>query len=138
MDAFRYAAEKRYANLTAIKTNTHDIKVCKPKDLPEIMENIFVDKHLDTGICIMLHTTSGNVLEVRGIDENKEEFSYKFHLLRGKEQPITMRAVGMSGGVNRLKVSLVDEDHKDKHVQIYDMEQKTVQESSDNVERDDK
>ena len=137
MDAFRYAAEMRYANLNAIKTNTYDIKVCKPKDLPE-KEDTFVDKHLDTGICVMLHTTDGTVLEVRGIDENEEEFSYKFHLLRGKEQSITMRAVGMSGSVNRLKVSLADEDHKDKYMRIHDAKEKTIQESSDNVERDDK
>ena len=46
--------------------------------------------------------------------------------------------VGMSGAVNRLKVSLADENHRDKHMQIYDVKEKTVQKSSDNVERSDK
>ena len=77
----------------------------------------------------MLHTTKGTVLEVRGIDENQEEFSYKFHLLKGEEQPITMRAVGMSGEVNRLQISLANGDHRDKHMSIHDVKNKTVQKS---------
>ena len=143
MDVWTMAAEERYAKLNEIKTNVHNIKVCKPEDLPTA-ENPRLNltgnttKNLETGICVMLHTTSGTVLEVRGVDENLEEFSYKFHLLKGKEQPITMRAVGMSGAVNRLKVSLADENHRDKHMQIYDVKEKTVQKSSDNVERNDK
>lgn len=143
MDVWTMAAEERYAKLNEIKTNVHNIKVCKPEDLPTAEKprlNLTgnTTKNLETGICVMLHTTSGTVLEVRGVDENLEEFSYKFHLLKGKEQPITMRAVGMSGAVNRLKVSLADENHRDKHMQIYDVKEKTVQKSSDNVERDDK
>lgn len=143
MDAFRLAAEMRHAQLNAIKTNVHNINVCKLKDLPtpekpRLSLSRSTKKHLETGICVMLHTTSGTVLEVRGVDENLEEFSYKFHLLKGKEQPITMRAVGMSGEINKLKVSLADENHRDKHMQIYDVKEKTVQKSSDNVERDDK
>jgi hypothetical protein len=123
MDAFRHAAEMRYAQLNAIKTNVHNINVCKVKNLPENMEEIrFVDKHLDTGLCVMLHSTQGNVLEVRGYDENGEEFSYKFHYQKGPSQPIAMRAVGMSGQVNKLKVSL-EESPKDKHMTIHDMRQ---------------
>ena len=34
MDAFRLAAEMRRAQFNAIKTNVHDINVCKVKDLP--------------------------------------------------------------------------------------------------------
>lgn len=143
MDVWTMAAEERYAKLNEIKTNVHNIKVCNPKDLPtqekpRLNLTGSSGKHLETGICVMLHTTSGTVLEVRGVDENQDEFSYRFHLLKGKEQPVTMRAVGMSGAVNRLKVSLADEDHRDKHMQIYDVKQKTIQKSSDNVERDDK
>ena len=138
MDAFRLAAEMRHAQFNAIKTNVHDINVCKLKDLPPSENDGFVDKHLDTGLCVMLHSTTGTVLEVRGYDENGEEFSYRFHYQKGPLQPVAMRAVGMSGAVNRLKISLADEDHRDKHMQIHDVKQKTIQKSSDNVERDDK
>ena len=121
MDAFRFAAEMRYAQLNAIKTNVHNINVCKVKDLPEQMEeSTFLDKHLDTGLCVMLHSTEGTVLEVRGYDENGEEFSYKFHYQKGPSQPVAMRAVGTSGHVNKLKVCL-EEDPKDKHMTIHDM-----------------
>jgi hypothetical protein len=140
MDVWTIAAEQRYAKLNEIKTNVHNIKVCKPKDLPtqekpRLNLSGKTGKHLETGICVMLHTTSGTVLEVRGVDENQDEFSYKFHLLKGKEQPITMRAVGMSGQVNKLKVSLADETHSDKHMSIHDAGNSTVQKSSDNKTR---
>ena len=91
MDAFRLAAEMRHAQLNAIKTNVHDINVCKLKDLPSSENGGFVDKHLDTGICVMLHSTTGTVLEVRGYDENGEEFSYRFHYQKGPSQPVAMR-----------------------------------------------
>jgi len=120
MDAFRLAAEMRRAQFNAIKTNVHDINVCKVKDLPSSENGGFVDKHLDTGLCVMLHSTTGTVLEVRGYDENGEEFSYKFHYQKGPSQPVAMRAVGMSGQVNKLKVCL-EEDPKDKHMTIHDM-----------------
>jgi len=136
MDIFRLAAEQRYSNLNAIKTNVHNINVCKPCDLPQ-SENGFVKKHLETGICVMMHTTKGTVLEVRGIDENQEEFSYKFHYEKSAEQPLSMRAVGMSGEVNRLQVSLAKEDHRDKHMSIHDVKNKTVQKSSNNETRQD-
>ena len=131
MDVFRLAAELRYENLNAIKTNVHNINVCKPCDLPK-SENGFVKKHLETGICVMMHTTKGTVLEVRGIDENQEEFSYRFHYDKSAEQSLAMRAVGMSGDVNRLQVSLAKGDHQDKHMSIHDVKNKTVQKSSDN------
>jgi len=120
MDAFRLAAEMRRAQFNAIKTNVHDINVCKVKDLPSSENGGFVDKHLDTGLCVMLHSTTGTVLEVRGYDENGEEFSYKFHYQKGPSQPVAMRAVGTSGQVNKLKVCL-EEDPKDKHMTIHDM-----------------
>ena len=120
MDAFQIAAEMRHAHFNAIKTNVYDINVCKVKDLPPSESTGFVDKHLDTGICVMLHSASGTVLEVRGYDENGEEFSYKFHYQKGPSQPVAMRAVGMSGQVNKLKVCL-EEDPKDKHMTIHDM-----------------
>jgi hypothetical protein len=120
MDAFRLAAEMRRAQFNAIKTNVHDINVCKVKDLPSSENGGFVDKHLDTGLCVMLHSTTGTVLEVRGYDENGEEFSYKFHYQKGPSQPVAMRAVGTSGHVNKLKVCL-EEDPKDKHMTIHDM-----------------
>jgi len=128
MDAFRHAAELRYANLHAIKTdNVHNIHVCKVKDIPKETTKLgsFVKKHLETGICVMLHTTGGTVLEVRGYDENGEEFSYKFHYQKGPQQPVAMRAVGMSGQVNKLKVSL-EESPKDSHMTIHDMKEKVV------------
>ncbi|MBG38759.1 MAG: hypothetical protein CL857_02450 [Cryomorphaceae bacterium] len=128
MDAFRLAAEQRYQNLNAIKTNVHNINVCKSCDLPNL-ENGFVKKHLETGICFMLHTTKGTVLEVRGIDENQEEFSYRFHYEKGAEQSLAMRAVGASGEVNRLQVSLANENHRDKGMSIHDVKNNTVQTS---------
>jgi len=120
MDAFRLAVEMRHAQFNAIKTNVHDINVCKVKDLPPSESGGLVDKHLDTGLCVMLHSTTGTVLEVRGYDENGEEFSYRFHYQKGPSQPVAMRAVGMSGQVNKLKVCL-EEDPKDKHMTIHDM-----------------
>ena len=79
MDAFRLAAEMRHGQYTAVKT-TKDINVCKIKDVPTQNDNGLIPRHMETGICVMLHTTKDNtVLEVRGYDENLEEFSYKFH-----------------------------------------------------------
>jgi len=105
MDAFRLAAEMRHYNLNKVQT-TADIHVCKMADLPEDMDK---DKHLDSGICVMMHTTSGTIMEVRGIDETGQEFSYRFHMEKGPKQPVAMRAVGMSGTVQKLKVSLAEE-----------------------------
>ena len=111
MDAFRLAAEMRYSQLNKIKT-TKDIKICKVENLPKknipkgkLRSLLPDDTHLDTGICVMMHTTEGTVLEVRGYDENAEPFSYKFHLDKSPKQPISMRAVGASGEVAKLLIS---------------------------------
>ena len=69
--------KKLYYN--AVKT-TQDIKVCKAKDLPPNKPRLGLNKHIEKGLCVMIHNLEdNNVLEVRGYDENCEEFSYKFH-----------------------------------------------------------
>lgn len=113
MDAFRLAAEERHYNLNMIRT-TADIHVCKMADLPDDIDK---SKHMDSGICVMMHTTSGTVLEVRGIDETGQEFSYKFHLEKSPKQPVAMRAVGMGGSVQKLKISLAEESRDIKITQ---------------------
>jgi len=108
MDAFRLSAEMRNAHLNAIKT-TKDIMVCKVKDLPEPQGkklSLTTHKHLDSGLCVMFHTTSGCVLEVRGYDEEGKKFSYKFHYEKAPKQTVAMRAVGASGDVSKLNVSI--------------------------------
>jgi len=102
MDAFKLAAELRHSQLNAIKT-TKDINVCKIANLPE---NSDTNKHMDSGLCVMFHTTSGCVMEVRGYDEEGKEFSYKFHYEKAPKQTVAMRAVGASGTVRKLNVSI--------------------------------
>ena len=122
MDAFRLAAEMRYSQYTAVKT-TKDINVCKIKDVPTQNDNGLIPRHMETGICVMLHNTENNtVLEVRGYDENLEEFSYKFHYEKSPKQPVNMRAVGASGDVNKLKISL-EKNPKDKYMTIHNMKE---------------
>jgi len=117
MDVFRLAAEMRHKHLNAIKT-TKNIKVCKVKDLPEKPEkklslSFAPDKHLDSGLCVMFHTTDGCVMEVRGYDEEGEEFSYKFHYEKAPKQTVAMRAVGASGSVYKLLVSTENDQRSD-------------------------
>ena len=117
MDVFKLAAEMRHKHLNAIKT-TKDIKVCKVKDLPEKPEkklslSFAPDKHLDSGLCVMFHTTEGCVMEVRGYDEEGEEFSYKFHYEEAPKQTVAMRAVGASGSVYKLLVSTEHDQRSD-------------------------
>lgn len=121
MDAFRLAAEMRHSHLNAIKT-TKDIKVCKVADLPEpqgkkLSLKFAPDKHLDSGLCVMFHTTDGCVMEVRGYDEEGKEFSYKFHYEKAPKQTVAMRAVGASGSVSKLYVSTEDQKSDVKIVQ---------------------
>lgn len=117
MDVFRLAAEMRHKHLNAIKT-TKDIKVCKVKDLPEkpdkkLSLSFAPDKHLDSGLCVMFHTTDGCVMEVRGYDEEGKEFSYKFHYEKAPKQTVAMRAVGASGSVYKLLVSTENDQRSD-------------------------
>lgn len=121
MDVFRLAAEIRHKHLNAIKT-TKDIRVCKVKDLPEkpdkkLRLSFAPDKHLDSGLCVMFHTTDGCVMEVRGYDEEGKEFSYKFHYEKAPKQTVAMRAVGASGSVSKLYVSTEDQRSDVKIVQ---------------------
>jgi len=107
MDAFKLSAELRYANYNAVET-TADINVCKFDDLPEQKE-LGVNRHMQSGICVMLHNRSEEtVLEVRGYDENQQEFSYKFHYEKAstRKQSLAMRAVDAGGEVKKLNVSL--------------------------------
>jgi len=121
-------AELREIQYKAVKT-TQDIKVRKVKDIPTYKPTLGVNKHIETGLCLMLHTVKdGTVLEIRGYDVNGEEFSYKFHHENSLKQPLNMRAVGMSGGVNKLKVSL-DDNPDDKHMKIHDL--RTVEGDND-------
>ena len=105
MDAFRLAAELRHYNLNRIPT-TKDIQVSKLNDLPDSD----ADKHLDSGLCLMMHTTDKTVVEIRGIDDTGSEFSYRFHLERGV-QPLAMRAVSAHGDERKLKVTLEDSEN---------------------------
>jgi hypothetical protein len=112
MDAFELAAWERYENFNAIET-TQSVKVCATKDLPqeERTENGnrklrlgFRPKHIESGLCVMFHKAQGGtVLEVRGYDENAEEFSYKFFYER--DQSCAMRAVSGGGDAAKLNVS---------------------------------
>jgi len=118
MDAFRVAAEMRHTQLNAVET-THKVNICKVKQLPKKKLSLGQPKHMETGICIMLHTVEDNtVLEVRGYDEDANEFSYKFFYERSPKQPVNIRAVGASGMVNKLKVCL-DDNPSDKHMKIH-------------------
>jgi len=117
MDVFKLAAEIRHKHLNAIKT-TKDIRVCKIKDLPEkpdkkLSLSFAPDKHLDSGLCVMFHTTDGCVMEVRGYDEEGKEFSYKFHYEEAPKQTVAMRAVGASGSVYKLLVSTENDQRSD-------------------------
>ncbi len=101
----------------AVKT-TQDIKVCKVKNLPSKKPKLKLQKHIETGICLMLHTIEDRkVLEIRGYDEDCKEFSYKFHFENSQEQTLNMKALGILGDVHKLKVSLDDkEQHNRKEV----------------------
>lgn len=120
MDVFRLSAEMRALQFNAIKT-TKDIMVCKVKDLPEPKDSkpsLITKKHLESGLCVMFHTTDGCVMEVRGYDEEGKEFSYKFHYEKSPKQPVTMRAVGASGNVSKLNVSVDTSDKQKSGVNI--------------------
>jgi hypothetical protein len=109
MDAFELGALMRKHHIDAIKT-TKDIQVCSPENLPEKPKGIrlgHTNKHLDSGLCVMLHNVGeGSILEVRGYDEDGEEFSYKFHYTLG--QSVAMRAISNGGEAQKLLVSLED------------------------------
>ena len=120
MDAFRLSAEMRHAQLNAIET-TQDIKVCKVKDLPEPQDkklSFKPSKHIDSGLCVMFHRNDGCVMEVRGYDEEGKEFSYKFHYEKSPKQPVAMRAVGASGSISKLNVSLDSSGEQESDVKI--------------------
>lgn len=107
MDAFKLASEFRHANFEAVET-TAEINVCRPHNLPEEKDKI-IDRHMHSGICLMLHNIgSKTILEVRGHDVNKQEFSYKFYYQRG--QSVAMRAVDSGGTVKKLNVSIKESD----------------------------
>lgn len=109
MDAFELAAWERYENFNAIET-TQGVKICATKDLPGKDKKLRLfggSKHIDSGLCVMFHKAEGGtVLEVRGYDQNAEEFSYKFFYER--DQSCAMRAVSGGGNVVKLNIS-VDE-----------------------------
>ena len=120
MDAFRISAEMRAIQFNAIET-TKDIMVCKVKDLPEPKDSkpsLITKKHLETGLCVMFHTTDGCVMEVRGYDIEGKEFSYKFHYEKSPKQPVAMRAVGASGSISKLNVSLDSSGEQESDVKI--------------------
>lgn len=120
MDAFKISAEMRAIQFNAIET-TKDIMVCKIKDLPEPKDSklsLITNKHLETGLCVMFHTTDGCVMEVRGYDIEGKEFSYKFHYEKAPKQPVTMRAVSASGKAIKLKVSVDTSDKQKSGVKI--------------------
>jgi hypothetical protein len=101
MDAFELAAWERYKNFNAIET-TQGVKVCATKNLPDIDR---AKKHIESGLGVMFHKAQGGtVLEVRGYDENAEEFSYKFFYER--DQSCAMRAVSGGGDAVKLNVSV--------------------------------
>ena len=101
MDAFELAAWERYENFNAIET-TQGVKVSSTKDLPDVNR---AKKHIESGLCVMFHKAQGGtVLEVRGYDENAEEFSYKFFYER--DQSCAMRAVSGGGDAVKLNVSV--------------------------------
>lgn len=104
MDVFRLAAELKHHHYNMIKTTKH-VQICKlksvPKDKKLSLGVTIKQKHIHEGIALVLHNIKGEqVLEVRGFDENKEEFSYKFHYEVG--QPLCFR--GIDGGGNAVKL----------------------------------
>lgn len=106
MDAFRLAAEMRAFNYNMIETTKH-IQVCKLKSVPKDEKVLSLgtvtneQKHIHEGIALVLHNYNGEqVLEVRGFDEDKQEFSYKFHYEVG--QPLCFRAIDAGGNAIKL------------------------------------
>lgn len=110
MDVFRLAAEMKAHHYNMIETTKH-VQVCKLKSVPKdekvlSLGTTIKQKHIHEGIALVLHNIKGEqVLEVRGFDENKEEFSYKFHYEVG--QPLCFRAI--DGGGNAIKLTPVPE-----------------------------
>jgi hypothetical protein len=105
MDAFRLAAEMKAHHYNMIETTKH-VQVCKLKSVPKDERELsfattIKQKHIHQGIALVLHNINGEqVLEVRGFDENKQEFSYKFHYEVG--QPLCFRAIDAGGSAIKL------------------------------------
>jgi len=104
-DAFRLAAELKHHHYNMIETTKH-VQVCKLKSVPKDKKELSLgttikEKHIHQGIALILHNISGEqVLEIRGFDENKKEFSYKFHYEVG--QPLCFRAIDAGGKAIKL------------------------------------
>lgn len=116
-DVFRLAAELKHHHYNMIKTTKH-VQVCKLKSVPKdeglSLGVTIKQKHIHEGIALVLHNIKGEqVLEVRGFDENKEEFSYKFHYEVG--QPLCFRAI--DGGGNAVKLIPTPEEQS-KNISI--------------------
>lgn len=128
-DAFRLAAEFKQFHYNIIKTTKH-IQVCKLKSVPKdekvlSLGTTIKQKHIHEGIALVLHNIKGEqVLEVRGFDENKEEFSYKFHYEVG--QPLCFRAIDAGGNAIKLTPKPVQ---KRETVTIIDTEEQTNEQS---------
>lgn len=123
-DAFKLAAEFKAFHYNAIETTKH-IQVCKLKGVPKDEGLSFAttikQKHIHEGIALVLHNYNGEqVLEVRGFDENKKEFSYKFHYEVG--QPLCFRAIDAGG--NAIKLIPMPEQEAER-LRIIDTEEQT-------------
>ena len=121
MDAFRLAAEFKAFHYNAIETTEH-VEICKLKNVPKdeklSLGVTLKQKHINEGIALVLHNYNGEqVLEVRGFDKNKEEFSYKFHYEVG--QPLSIRAIDAGG--NAIKLTPKPEE-KAERMRIIDPE----------------
>ena len=124
-DAFKLAAEFKAFHYNVIETTKH-IQICKLKGVPKDEKALSLgttikQKHIHEGIALVLHNYNGEqVLEVRGFDESKKEFSYKFHYEVG--QPLCFRAIDAGG--NAIKLIPMPEQEAER-LRIIDTEEQT-------------
>ena len=127
MDAFAIGIEQAKRIRDKYEADI-DINVCDPAEVPE------GDKLIESGITLLRQqdpARKGELLEIRGYDEEGKPFSCKFRMHKG--QSLMMRAVNGFGDIKRFAVELINEDDerrapyklRDSH-RIFPMEDKDL------------
>jgi len=104
MDAFAEGIERAKAIRERYEADI-DINVCRPTDVPE------GDEFIESGITLLRQQDpahNGELMEIRGYDENSKPFSCKFRMHKG--QSLMMRAVSGHAHINRFAVEQIKEE----------------------------